>query len=161
MSVMRILFAVSLVCLGAATVSASIGPEVDIPTRAKGAKKVVVATVVDVQSTFDVNEYGDRLIVSHASLQVDETMKGTREEAVMVTVEGGTVGELTLKVSDMPTMVKGDRAVMFLDEANRGGYVPHGRGLGVLKLDSGNRVAGTSLTLDEIRNMVAQGAGNE
>jgi hypothetical protein len=50
---------------------------------------------------------------------------------------------------------------MFLDESTRGGYVPHDRGLGVLKLDSGNRVAGTSLTLDEIRNMVAQGAGNE
>jgi hypothetical protein len=161
MSVMRTLFAVSLVCLGAATVSASIGPDVDIATRAKGAKKVVVATVVDVQSTFDINEYGDRLIVSHALLQVDETMRGTREEAATVTVEGGTVGDLTLKVSDMPMMVKGDRAVMFLDESTRGGYVPHGRGQGVLKLDSGNRVAGTSLTLDEIRSIVAQGVGNE
>jgi hypothetical protein len=149
------------VCLGAATASASVGPEVDIATRAKGAKNVVVVTVVDMQSTFDVNEYGDRLIVSHALLQVDETMKGAREQVVTVTVEGGTVGDLTLEVSDMPMMVKGDRAVMFLDASNRGGYVPHGRGLGVLKLDSGNRVAGTSLTLDEIRNIVAQGAGNE
>lgn len=158
---MRTLSVVSLICLGAATVSASNGPEVDIATRAKGAKKVVVATVVDVQSTFDANEYGDRLIVSHALLQVDETMKGTAEQAVTVTVEGGTVGDLTLKVSDMPMMVTGDRAVMFLDESNRGGYVPHFRGLGVLKLDSGDRVAGTSLTLGEIRTMVAQGAGNE
>ena len=157
-SVMRTLFAVCVICVGAATASASDGPAVDIPTRAKGAKKVVVATVVDVQATFDVNEYGDRLIVSHALLHIDETMKGTREETVTVTTEGGTVGDLTLKVSDMPVMVKGDRAVMFLDDSTRGGYVPHGRGQGVLKLDPGNRVAGTSLTLDEIRSLVAQGA---
>jgi len=161
MNVIRTLLGVSLMCLGAAAVSASTGPEVDIATRAKGAKKVVVVTVVDVQSTFDVNEYGDRLIVSHAFLQVDETMKGPWEQTVTVTVEGGTVGDLTLKVSDLPMMVKGDRAVMFLDESKRGGYVPHGRGLGVLKLDSSDRVAGTSLTLDEIRNTVAQGAGKK
>jgi len=158
---MRTLFAVGVICLGVATVSASDGPNVDIPTRAKGAKKVVVATVVDVQPTFDVNEYGDRLIVSHALMQIDETMKGPHEQAVTVTVEGGTVGDLTLKVSDMPTMVKGDRAVVFLDDSTRGGYVPHFRGLGVLKLDAGDRVTGTSLTLGEIRNLVAQGAGKE
>jgi len=157
---MRTLFAVSVICLGAAMASASNGPDVDIATQAKGAKKVIVATVIDVQPTFDVNEYGDRLIVSHALFQVDETMKGAPEQTVTVTLEGGTVGDLTLEVSDVQMVDKGDRMVMFLDESNRGGYVPHDRGLGVLKLDSDDGVAGTSLTLDEIRNRVAK-AGRE
>jgi len=145
-----------MACAMATTLSASSDPDVPIGDRAKGAKKVVVATVVDVQSTFDTNDYGDHLIVSHALLRVDETMKGSRESSVTMTVEGGTVGDLTLRVSDMPTMTKGDRAVLFLDESNRGGHVPHGRGLGVLKLDDdGTHVAGTNLTVDDIRNVVA------
>jgi len=152
---MRILIALSAVCLTVATVSASIGPGVDIATSAKGAKKVVLATVVDVQSTFDVNDYGDRLIMSRALLQVEETMKGQHQPSVTVTVEGGTVGDLTLNVSDMPKMTKGDRAVFFLDDSTRGGQVPHGRGLGVLKLDATNHVVDTTLTVDDIRNIVS------
>ena len=152
---MRILIALSAVCLTVATVSASTGPDVDVAKSAKGAKKVVLATVVDVQSTFDVNDYGDRLIMSRALLQVEETMKGQHQPSVTVTVEGGTVGDLTLSVSDMPKMTKGDRAVFFLDDSTRGGQIPHGRGLGVLKLDATGHVAGTTLTVDDIRNIVS------
>jgi hypothetical protein len=158
---MRIPFAFSIVCLTAATLSASSGPDVPISERAKGAKKVMVATVLDVQSTYDVNDFGDRLIVSHALLRVDETMKGTPESSTTVTVEGGTVGETSLSVSDMPVLAAGDRAVLFLDDSNRGGHVPHGRGLGVLKLDGTNHVEGSALTIAEIRSIVNAAKGKE
>jgi hypothetical protein len=151
---MRTLLVLSVVCLGAATLSASEGPNIDIGTQAKGAKKVVVATVVDVQSTFDVNDFGDRLIMSHVLLQVEETMKGPHEPSATVTLEGGTVGDLTLSVSDMPKMARGERAVLFLDDSNRGGQIPHGRGTGVLKLDATGHVEGTTTTVDEIRDLV-------
>ena len=122
--------------------------------RARGAKKVVLGTVIDVQSTFDVNDYGDRLIVSNALMHVDETLKGAHEPSVTVTVEGGTVGDLKLSVSDMPVMTVGERAVIFLDDTNRGGHVPHGRGYGVLMLNANNNVEGTTITLDDIKNAV-------
>ena len=153
---MKALLALSLVGLTVVPVSAQSGGRPNgLVERARGAKKIVVATVEDVQSNFDVNDSGDRLIVSHALMRVDETMKGPKEPVVTMTVEGGTVGELTLSVSDMPVMAKGDRAVVFLDESNRFQHVPRDRGLGVLKLDPTNHVEGTTTTLDEIRSAVS------
>ena len=136
--------------------SASSDPPVDVGKQSKGAKKVVLATVTDVDAAFGENEFGDRLILSQVTLRVDETMKGAPETSIVMSVEGGTVGELTLTVSDMPRMARGERAVLFLDEAkaNRGGHVPHGRGAGVLKLDADDRVAGTSVSLDDVRKAV-------
>jgi hypothetical protein len=66
------------------------------------------------------------------------------------------VGDLTLKVSDMPVMTTGDRAVLFLDDSAKGGHVPHGRGKGLLKVDGSNHVTGTTLTLDEVRAAVQE-----
>jgi hypothetical protein len=72
-----------------------------------------------------------------------------------VDVEGGTIGTLTLRVSDEQTFVAGERAVFFLQHNSRGRLIPHLRGQGLLKLDRTNRVPGSSLTLDEIRRTIA------
>jgi hypothetical protein len=67
------------------------------------------------QAAFEKNEFGDELIVSHAVVEVDQNLKGSAPTAfVDVDVEGGTVGELTLKVSDLPSVERGDRGVFFL-----------------------------------------------
>ena len=149
-------------CLATATVWASVDPPVDVGAQAKGANKVVVATVTDVQSAFGENDFGDRLILSHVTLQVSETLKGPHEPTVVITIEGGTVGDLTLDVSDMPTLQKGGRTVLFLTTSRAGGVVPYRRGAGVMNLDADNRVPGTDLTLDDIRAAVkaAQARGN-
>ena len=147
---------VLLLCAVAAAgpVSASSGPQVDIGTRAKGAARIVVATVVEVHASFERSAWGDQLIVSHALLQVDETMKGAPSALVPVDVEGGTVGDLTLSVSDLPSIAPGERAVFFLDRRDSDTYLPHLRGLGILKLDAAGRVRGSSLTVDTVRNLV-------
>ena len=149
--------------LAAATVWASIDPPVDVGTQARGAGKVVVATVTDVQAAFGENDFGDRLILSHVTVQVSETLKGPHEATVVVTLEGGTVGDLTLDVSDMPTLKKGERAVLFLTSSRAGGVIPYRRGAGVMNLDADNHVPGTDLTLDDIRAAVkaAQAGGNQ
>jgi hypothetical protein len=77
--------------------------------------------------------------------------------ALDVDVEGGTIGEVTLRVSDQTSISPGDRAVFYLNLTPRGTYVPHLRGQGLLQLDGSNRVAGSSLTLDQIRREVAAG----
>jgi len=137
-------------------VSASQSPNVDIPARARGADRVVVGTVVSVQAAFEKNEFGDELIVSHAVVEVDQNLKGNAPTAfVDVDVEGGTVGVITLKVSDLPSVDRGERAVFFLKR--RGGsdvHVPHLRGLGILKLNANDVVTDSSLTLEQIRAMV-------
>ena len=147
-----------VVCATVTTLSADIGPPVDVGARARGAREIVVATVVEVESAFAVNEYGDELIVSHGLLQVHETMKGAHAAALQIVVEGGTVGDLKLEVSDIPTLEPGDRAVFFLDRTPSGTRQLHRRGLGMLKLDSNDRVLGNGLTLDDVRRAV-QSAG--
>jgi hypothetical protein len=134
--------------------SAADGPNVDIPARARGASSVVVATVANVSASFERNQYGDQLIVSHLNLQVEETMKGPKGAVVSMDLEGGSVGDLSLKVSDLPTLNPGERAVFFLEDKPGGGHQPHLRGLGILKLDSSDRVRGSNLSVADIRAMV-------
>ena len=146
----------------AATPAIAQGPPEDIAARARGAGRVVVARVVDVRAQFETNQFGDQLIVSHAVLEVLETWKGGPEPMLNVAVEGGTVGDLTLKVSDLPSLRAGERAVFFLD-AGRGDHTPHGRGHGILKLNDGDEVSDSTLSLDDVRRSVrgalAQGRG--
>jgi hypothetical protein len=139
-------------CVTAATVSASVGRPPDVASRAKSASKIVVATVTDVEpGRFDVSQYGDRVIVTRAWLRVDEMLKGNHEPLIALDIEGGSVGDLTLRVSDMPTLKKGERGVFFLDNPRRDAHEPNGRGAGILKLDLAGRVLNSNLTLADVR----------
>jgi hypothetical protein len=148
-------------CLVAAVVgfSPAISAQVPVPLaeRARGADRVVVGRVASVTPQWQVNEFGDRLIVSTLHVAISETLKGVSTPDVDVEVEGGTIGELTLHVSDQVQFAPGDRATFFLKRNARGRFVPHLRGQGVLKLDSSNRVPGSSITLEQIRRAVAAG----
>ena len=93
--------------------------------------------------------------MSVVSVNVTETIKGEAAPTVDVEVEGGTIGTLTLQVSDQLTFTPGERAMFFMRRNKRGKFGPHLRGHGLLKLDPASRVPGTSLTLDEIRREVA------
>lgn len=153
--------ALLMVGLTAATVGASVDAPLDVGRHARGATKVILATVIGVHAALGENTSGDRLILSHVTLRVDETMKGAHEAVLVVTLEGGTVGNLTLDVSDMPKMEKGQRAVLFLLSTPGGVYVPYGRGSGVIRLGADNRAIGADVTVDDIRSAVAAAqAGN-
>jgi hypothetical protein len=125
--------------------------------RARGAEHVVVGHVTTVTPVWRTNDFGDRLIVSVVHVSVEETLKGPSRPSVDVEVEGGTIGNLTLRVSDLATFAPGDRVVFYLKHSRRGTLVPHLRGLGLLKLDRSGRVQGSSLTLDQVRRETAAG----
>jgi hypothetical protein len=146
--------ALALLLGAVASLSADIGPPTDIASRSRGAQRVVLARVLDMVARFDTNRFGDQLIVSDATVEVLETLKGSTISVLRVAVEGGTVGDLTLTVSDMPSLHPGDRVVFFLDAERAGVHTPHDRGRGVLKLSAGDRVEGSAITLDAIRRQV-------
>lgn len=127
-------------------------PPVSIPERARGAERIVVATVAGTTARLERNRFGDELIVTYAQLAVEESIKG-QAGPVSLAVEGGTVNGMTMRVSDLPVIADGERAVFFLTPGPGGAYRPHLRGQGILKLDRENRVAGSSLTVDEIRRL--------
>jgi hypothetical protein len=151
-----------IACLvAAAGFNPAISAQVPVPLaeRARGADRVVVGTVASVTPQWQVNEFGDRLIVSTVRVTVSETLKGESTPDVDVDVEGGTIADLTLHVSDQVQFAVGERAAFFLKRNARGRFVPHLRGQGLLKLDRSNRVPGSSLTLEQIRRDVAAGRG--
>jgi hypothetical protein len=123
-----------------------------IEERATGAERVVLASVENVTASYEVNEHGDRLIVSHARLAVEEALKGANGPLTL-DYEGGTIGGVTLHVSSLPTLEAGERAVFFVTRGPRGEFKPHLRGQGIVKLDREDRVPHSSLTLDDLRRM--------
>ena len=135
--------------------AASEGRPVSVAERIQGAHTVVVATAASVNATWRENAFGDRLIVSRVVLHVEETLKGARTPTVSMDLEGGTLDGFTLRVSTLPVLAPGERAVFFLEEAGGGVYRSHLRGLGILKLDDQDQVKGSSLRLDDIRRVAA------
>ena len=123
----------------------------DIAERAQGAATVVVAHAKSVTPRFDTNSFGDKLIISRIELTVEETLKGSGENTLSMDLEGGSLNGLTLRVSDLPEIHTGDRAVFFLDRGGSNVHQPHLRGLGILKLDKNNRVEDSPLSLDDVR----------
>jgi hypothetical protein len=141
-----------VICVIATSTAIVSGQAPSVASRARTARTVVLAEVEDIQPRFDRNRHGDRLIVSDVYVRVEEAWKGASPATLLIaTVEGGTIGELTLRVSDMPSLKRGDRAVLFLDQTAPGRYAPHRRGLGILKLTSDGRAEGTGFTLPQLR----------
>jgi hypothetical protein len=138
--------------IGATVATAQEGAPVPIEDRARGAARVVVATVGDTTSRHERNDSGDELIVTYATLAVEEALKGP-VGPVTIALEGGTIDGITMRVSSLPTLSKGERAVFFLAPGKSGEFRPHLRGQGILKLDANDRVPGSSLTLNEIRRL--------
>ena len=151
--------AIAVVLVGASIPVAAETSQPDLSTLTRGAKRVVVATVIGVEPVFQSNEFGDQLIVSRTHLRVDEVLKpgqpSGESETVVMELEGGTIGDLTLTVSDLPILARGERAVIFLQENSRGAVVPHERGHGILELDASDHVKGTGLTLAAVRRAIA------
>ena len=151
-----------LVCLvagllGLGRTSSARQVAVPLAERARMAERVVVGRVASVAPTWQVNEFGDRLIVSRLRISVSETLKGQATSTVDVEVEGGTIGDVTLRVSDQVSLAPGERAVFYINATPRGTFTPHLRGHGVLKLDPTNKVTGSSLTLEHVRREVVAG----
>ena len=151
--------AIATLIVGAAAgvgLAASDRPPATLAERVAGAQRVVVATTENIESRMQKNRFGDELIVSRVRLRVVETLKGVASDAALLDLEGGTLNGVTLRVSDLPDLVPGERAVFFLGAGSKGIHQPHLRGQGILKLDENDYVRGSSLGLDEIRR-VARG----
>jgi len=89
----------------------------------KASQTVIMGQVEDVNSQW--NEAGDR-IVTRATVAVEEIIRGDLNEGqVVVEYEGGEVGEIGLKVSDSPSLKKGENVILFLEpnEETRGGLI--------------------------------------
>ena len=140
--------------LAVASVGSAQAP-IPLLERARSADRVVVGRAASVAPVWQVNDHGDRLIVSIVRVAIEETLKGPAASTIDVEIEGGTIGDLTLHVSDQVAFAPGERGVFYVRRTARGTFVPHLRNQSLLKVDASNRVAGSALTVADIRRELA------
>src|ERR1700704_4578902 len=104
------------------------------------AEFIFQGNVTDVRSQW-VGEGGQRQIVSYVTFKVDDALKGSPGATYTSRMLGGTVGEITMALSDAPEFKVGDKDILFV-EHNGSQFVPlvgimHGRFH--LQTDSGGR----------------------
>jgi len=141
--------------LAVASVGRAQVASIPLLARARSADRVVVGRAASTAPVWQVNEHGDRLIVSIVRVAIEETLKGPAATTIDVEIEGGTIDGLTLHVSDQAPFSPGERGVLYLRGTPRGTFVPHLRGESLLKVDASNRVEGTALTVADIRREMA------
>ncbi len=127
----------------------------DVAVRTNESQRIFVGSVTDVSARMATNTWGDHLIYSDLVIQVSETLKGEPSPTANVTVHGGEVGEVGMRVSGWPKMQLGDRAIYFVDRSPSGEWVPHGQGQGILKLNAADGVEQSDLTLGDVRTLVS------
>lgn len=154
---MRIVLASLLaVIAGAATAGADTTVPTDLATRLRGASRTVVGSVARTESRLVRTQRGDEIIVTRTWIRVEEALKGRAEAMVAVDVEGGTVNGISMRASDITPLAVGERAVVLLEPTAEGGWRPHRRGLGLLRLTADNRVSELGVTLATVRRTAAE-----
>lgn len=116
MSTSRTLFAfVALALVAAAPPARAIVVPLSTEELARAASLVVRGTVEETRSRFTLDR---SKIVTWAAVRVEEVSRGRySRRRLVVEVEGGEVGGIGLKVTDVPTFAAGERVVLFLESA--------------------------------------------
>lgn len=130
---------------------------------------MVVRGHVELSESF----WDDRVIVTDTTVVVDECLAGLCDSRVVVRQAGGQVGNLTMEVAGLRSLVPGDEVVLFLRPNTATGHLMTvGQCQGILRVDgdllqrdlsdvllvseTGAAVEATPLplTLDELRGVI-------
>jgi len=155
---MRSAFLCTLGLLGTLGVSlfADTTVPTDLATRLRGASRTIVGRVARLEPRMVRTPRGDRMIVTRTWVRVEEALKGRADSLLAVDVEGGTIGELSMRVSDIEPLKVGERAIVMMEPTADGAWRPHRRGLGLLRLTSDNRVHELGVSLADVRRLAAE-----
>jgi len=104
----------------------------DFLAHAPGAPMAVVAAVTGQRSYWSADH---RLILTDVKLATRRVLRGTVPQVVSLTVEGGEVGDVGLKVSESPRFESGATYAVLLEPAPTGFQV-HGRASGLKRVGS-------------------------
>jgi hypothetical protein len=145
-----------LAVLPATTAADQASDRVELARRLRSADRAVVATVQSVEPRLVRNRHGDVLIVSKLWLGVSEVVRGSSISSVSVDVEGGTLGGMTMRVSDLPEMKPGARALFLLGQLPDGSARLVNRGESILGIGPDDRLPGTDLSLRDVREVAQE-----
>jgi hypothetical protein len=83
------------------------------------AATIVRGEVTDVRSEWRDRQPGSGPIVTFVTVRVQQTLKGGPSPQLLLQFLGGTVGDQTLTVAEMPQFKIGDRDILFINDAGR------------------------------------------
>ena len=86
----------------------------DLGTLAAEAQIIMTGKVTAIQSGWE-----DKKIYTYVTVSKEELFKGAGDEKVIIKVPGGTVGEITCRVSDTPVFQKGEEILAFLKASGK------------------------------------------
>jgi len=86
----------------------------NIDQLTKDASNIIAGKIKKIESFYETNKWGDTLIMSEVKLKVEKTIKGTLQDDVVFTVEGGRIGDVMLRVSNIPFFEEGDGIIVYL-----------------------------------------------
>ncbi len=94
------------------------------------AELIFEGTVKDVRAQW-VGEGSQRHIMTYVTFDVAENVKGQAPQTYTLQMLGGTIGDMTMEVTDTPKFAPGDRDILFVENNGRQ-FVPlvgimHGR----------------------------------
>lgn len=105
------------------------------------ADAVILAEVTDLETFWSEDQEGG--IVRHAAIANLKTVHGQADAALTVLLPGGTIGELTQWVEDVPALRVDTRYLLFLDKVDHGWQVIGGDAGAVLITPGGWRAGET------------------
>ncbi len=83
----------------------------------KASTSIVHGETVQVRSFWTSD---NRYIMTEATIQVEETVRGMASTSIVVTIPGGRVGNTEYEVSDMPVFSEGEEVVVFVSRHSSG-----------------------------------------
>lgn len=140
------------ICLGSGLSSQQ---EISLAQKTARADLILVGKVTDVQARWDEQE---TMIYAFISVSIEETVKGqSPNKEITVRVPGGTVGDETVTVFEMPSFNKEERVLLFLirDIYSDNFFVVHGK-LGKYRITLDNKIPSMSKTLPEALSEIRQ-----
>jgi len=81
------------------------------------ATEIFIGRVVSRESRW-VDTPAGAVIFTDVTFGVEENLKGNHQQQTTLRFRGGTVGDITLAVADMPQFVLGDRDLLFVESRN-------------------------------------------
>lgn len=82
------------------------------------AEFIFEGTVKDVRAQW-VGEGSQRHIMTYVTFDVAENVKGQASKSYTLQMLGGTVGDMTMEVTDTPKFAVGDREILFVENNGR------------------------------------------
>jgi hypothetical protein len=116
--------------LGSQTAGATVLQRVDFDTMARHADLIIYGTVTERFTHYKTRSGpGSRAIVTTTSFDLDHVLKGPKEgskalpmRGFQLTLTGGVLDGIVMRIPGMPRFEPGERVVLFLKEKPRGGY---------------------------------------